>query len=547
MAKKEENLPDVDDDKNSPPPLMANRLQLEIESYEKKILRLERMGYTKQDTSLLWMEVAVRKDMYLTGEGKLYEEPIDVSDMEKDALKVLFRTLDGFKWSEKFAWIGLTKTMTTPDIRVLAASGPLYAGVETTKILKNVMTTGLDFTGFGCNGILPNEIGNFETLSKLDMRWNLLYGPLNEAIGQLKTIQEINFSGNMLDGSLTTAMFKQLDGMRILNLSNNYLSGTVCDFFKWTPRLEVLDLSNNMFHGALPASFATLNKLKVLKLQCNGFSGPIPTIFDKFPELTVVNLSNNRFGGNFSDCKMYSCTQLERVMISDNLLTGHLKAEIGNLTQLKILYLHRNSLRGVLPPEICQCLQLRRVNLSSNHFRGSLPIDLGNLIKLESLVLEDNAFIAPIPTSITKLKQLRDYSCFRNMEAEASGMPRGFIRKQFDQVHEFGPRMGLNSMCWDFDEHEEFPNPTRVATSDRFALFDQRLHPERRQYSFNLQDYVTLVPETTEGPCINTDSAVLKAGGKLEEDSVVSSHHHKHHKHRKKHNKERHKDGDKAS
>ena len=61
---RDDSVPDIDDDRNSLPPPLAKLLKLEVEAYDKLEKAMERAGYSKSDTALIFMEVAVRKDYF---------------------------------------------------------------------------------------------------------------------------------------------------------------------------------------------------------------------------------------------------------------------------------------------------------------------------------------------------------------------------------------------------------------------------------------------------------------------------------------------------
>ena len=76
--------------------------------------------------------------------------------------------------------------------------------------------------------------------------------------------------------------------------------------------------------------------------------------------------------------------------LSDRGLTGSLKAEVRELTQLRVLDLSGNDFTG-LPAEVGQLSQLEILNLSGNPLTG-LPLELGNLQNLQVLDLSDTKY-----------------------------------------------------------------------------------------------------------------------------------------------------------
>lgn len=71
-------------------------------------------------------------------------------------------------------------------------------------------------------------------------------------------------------------------------------------------------------------------------------------------------------------------------------LTGSLKAEVRQLSDLEALNISDNDFTG-LPAEVGQLSELRILNLSNNPFTG-LPHELGNLQQLETLDLRGTQY-----------------------------------------------------------------------------------------------------------------------------------------------------------
>lgn len=83
-------------------------------------------------------------------------------------------------------------------------------------------------------------------------------------------------------------------------------------------------------------------------------------------------------------------TNLTKLDISNNKLTGALPAEIRFLKNLKILDASYNQMTGV-PAEVGQLTELTELNLSYNQLTG-LPYELGNLKNLKILNLKGNSY-----------------------------------------------------------------------------------------------------------------------------------------------------------
>lgn len=87
---------------------------------------------------------------------------------------------------------------------------------------------------------------------------------------------------------------------------------------------------------------------------------------------------------------VFTRTDLERLDLSDNRLTGAPQSQIGQLENLKFLDLSNNSLTG-LPAELGRLSKLETLDASNNKLTG-LPMELGNLTQLRVLDVSGNAY-----------------------------------------------------------------------------------------------------------------------------------------------------------
>ncbi len=60
-------------------------------------------------------------------------------------------------------------------------------------------------------------------------------------------------------------------------------------------------------------------------------------------------------------------------------LTGPIPVELGNLTNLRSLYLQYNDLSGPIPVELGNLTSLIELQLGRNELSGPLPVELANL------------------------------------------------------------------------------------------------------------------------------------------------------------------------
>ncbi|MBA0847229.1 hypothetical protein Goshw_014688 [Gossypium schwendimanii] len=232
------------------------------------------------------------------------------------------------------------------------------------------------------HGQIPNwfwGVGK-QNLQYLNLGFNSLTGYIFQklpAVLPWSNLQDFNLESNMLQGSL----LHPPPSIRSYKVSNNMLSGEIEPMFCNLPSLVVLDLSNNNMTGTLPPCLANLtNSLQVLSLQSNHFISAIPPTYTKNCRLTMMDLSQNQLQGKIPR-SLAHCTQLEELILGNNLINDSFPHWLGGLPKLKVLTLKSNRLHGVIgkPQTKSDFSKLQVIDLSNNHLRGKLPSDYFNI------------------------------------------------------------------------------------------------------------------------------------------------------------------------
>ena len=143
-----------------------------------------------------------------------------------------------------------------------------------------------------------------------------------------------------------------------------------------------------------------------LGLHDNNLTGQLPPELGDLTQLQLLWLEHNFLIGAIPP-ELGNLTQLQWLDLFDNSLTGAIPPELGNLTQLERLSLFRNSLTGGIPPEFGDLTQLQFLSLSRNILTGGIPPELGNLTQLRALYLYGNSLIGEIPPELGNLTQLQ--------------------------------------------------------------------------------------------------------------------------------------------
>jgi hypothetical protein len=286
---------------------------------------------------------------------------------ERAALKALYNTTGGARWTNRLGWLGAAGTECS------------WFGVQCD--VPGSTVTGLDLEGNGLAGTLPSLAG-LPDLQVLHLGLNQISGALSGQLGNLRSLQVLDLPFNRISGGLP-AELGGLASLRLLNLGGNQLSGGLPPQLGSLQALTYLDLSSNQLGGVIPAALGQLANLQTLYLDDNQLTGEIPAALG-------------------------SLAAIEQLSLSGNQLAGRIPRELGNLPQLMFLNLEGNQLGGSVPPELGNDAALVGLLLSSNHLGGTIPGSLINLANLETLWLDHNRFTGPVPFELGALPGLDD-------------------------------------------------------------------------------------------------------------------------------------------
>ncbi|KAI2513577.1 hypothetical protein MHU86_717 [Fragilaria crotonensis] len=168
--------------------------------------------------------------------------------------------------------------------------------------------------------------------------------------------------------------------------------------------VSTLSMGYNQFSGTLPTWLGGFSNLRALELSNNGFKSTIPTEFRKLKSLVTLSLGANKVVGNLQ--VLEGMSSLENIYLQDNLLTGTVDSEfLKNLERIQVLDLSNNDLTGILDRPLLRRSQLEILDLSGNRLKGSLP-DFPHASFLKFLNLRSNSFEGSLPPSISRLSLL---------------------------------------------------------------------------------------------------------------------------------------------
>ncbi len=154
---------------------------------------------------------------------------------------------------------------------------------------------------------------------------------------------------------------------------------------------------------------APVNEWKGVKLENNRvveLAVPVNSITKEwnFPdeiahldELVKLSFNKNSVAGEIP-AALYKLGKLEKLDLSNCMLSGTLSAEIGNLEMLcEINLLNNSELGGSIPAEIGKLKKLFRVNFSSTSISGAIPAELAGCESLQEFMVFNAKLSGELP------------------------------------------------------------------------------------------------------------------------------------------------------
>ena len=147
-------------------------------------------------------------------------------------------------------------------------------------------------------GLIPQEIGNLESLKYLRLDNNNLSGQIPSEIGELDSLVFLLLGGNELEGEIPASLMNLL-GLASLSLNDNQLTGHIPPEIAGLVNLETIDISNNQLTGEIPAGLSNSADLYYVNLSNNQLTGYIT---EQFCDMYFVDFSGNRFCAPYPEC-----------------------------------------------------------------------------------------------------------------------------------------------------------------------------------------------------------------------------------------------------
>jgi len=255
--------------------------------------------------------------------------------------------------------------------------------------------------GVLCN---PEAHANDYRVEEIWIANNNLKGQLPSELGLLKGLKILSLDGNRIHGTIPSDLAK-LTNLEHLHLEYNRLSGEIEQWVghSYHKNMKTLVLSNNLFTGKIPNSLRLLTHLTLLALDDNQLGGRPLSIVGNLKNLKYLYLEDNKFSDSVHvENSFPDLTELIHLDLSNNNFHNPTDKtwphQWLSLPKLEVLDVSNNKFRGSFTvPKAPDDSKLKFLSLQDNELEGTLPKDIHTYSALTHLDLSGNALTGHRP------------------------------------------------------------------------------------------------------------------------------------------------------
>ncbi|GMH62053.1 hypothetical protein TL16_g03398 [Triparma laevis f. inornata] len=167
-------------------------------------------------------------------------------------------------------------------------------------------------------------------------------------------------------------------------------NGAGNDIFNWSEvtiskgRVTKLNWSEKGLTGEISKEIGNIKMLSELILSRNSLSGEIPITIGQLQNLVKLDLNHNYLSYFYAE--IGNCAKLQELNLQQNKLAQELPKDcFHKLSNLKKLFLSNNLLTGEIPEDIGKCVQLEDFRVSKNKLQGDVGSTLEALVNCNAL------------------------------------------------------------------------------------------------------------------------------------------------------------------
>jgi hypothetical protein len=116
-------------------------------------------------------------------------------------------------------------------------------------------------------GTIPTTLGSLVLIEVVFLGYNALEGQIPTELAQCQNLKEVVFESNKLKGDVGPVINVLPESLTLLDLAYNLLSGTVPMSIGTFTDLNWLDLGGNNLNGTIPAELGLLSNLVCIQMD----------------------------------------------------------------------------------------------------------------------------------------------------------------------------------------------------------------------------------------------------------------------------------------
>ena len=278
-------------------------------------------------------------------------------------------------------------------------------------VVKDVWTTG--------NGVLEYTLIELSSGTKYDLQVRAVNaagsGPWSATATGTTTMLSACITGGAVADSTNTGLVSDCEALLVAR--DNLAGSGATRSLNWAS-----DTPLSQWYGVVLSG--TPERVTQLRLHGqNGnperglseakLNGTIPPELGRLSDLQVLYLHRNNLTGEVPGT-LNSLSKLRLLYLYDNGLTG-ISDELGpGMTELRRLFAQRNDLTGEIPSGLGSMTNLDWLTLYSNQLTGEIPAELGGLTRLKRLYVHENGLTGEIPRELAGVSSLTHLLLHRN-------------------------------------------------------------------------------------------------------------------------------------
>jgi hypothetical protein len=382
------------------------------------------------------------------------------------ALMDIYHATDGDNWYNNDGWGGPPETMgswwgvaTDSNGRVVHLD--LQRGTKSMPAERSnpsPETAGNNLKNADSKGNLipgrefPESIGNLTKLKYLNLKQNVLRGPIPKGITNLSSAERILLSGHPREPEVRGSNHPVVSSSGKKDQSTNFWEGELPDNIDRLQSLVVWESIQSGLGGNLPVEFGSLPNLAMIMLSyqdetVGGFTGTLPVEWANATNLKNIDITRSKLEGFIPP--EWGNLQLSHIKLGGNNLEGPIPTTFANFVDMGAIHLGNNNLSGPFPSFLLQGNRnpfIDTILLNGNNFSGEIPeIDLSEsetgYRHISVLNIHLNQFEGQIPKWITELRLVQMDWSFNNFSGQ---LPAEFS-DPLAMIHERMRYMRVNS------------------------------------------------------------------------------------------------------